>query len=131
MKDKFHYRKIFGTSLHLFNNIFDLITSLPFIILTLIGNTIVSFFALAFYYLESEINPKIGALIDCFWWSFATATTVGYGDITPMTFSGKMLGIILMLIGTALFATYTAFFAKAIMGEDFSIKPRRSANNPE
>lgn len=124
MSKDFHYKNVFGTTIHIFRNIFGLVTSLPFFILTLVGNSIVSFFAVIFYYLEHDINPKIAGLIDCFWWSFATATTVGYGDITPMTTNGKVLGIFLMLTGTALFATYTAFFARAIMGEDFNIKPR-------
>jgi len=131
MSKKFHYKVIFGTTIHIFHNIFDLVTSLPFLILTLVGNTIVSMFALVFYFLEHDINPKIHTLIDCFWWSFATATAVGYGDITPMTTFGKFLGIFLMLTGTALFATYTAFFAKAIMGEDFSIKRRAKEHSSE
>ncbi len=122
-----HYLvKMFGTTVHVFSNIFHLICSMPFIVLTIIGNLTVGFFAVAFFTLEKDINPKIHSFIDCLWWSFATATTVGYGDITPQSHGGKILGIFLMLVGTALFAIYTAFFSKAIWGEDLVIKPRNS-----
>jgi len=53
--------------------------------------------------------------MDALWWSFATATTTGYGDITPVTDTGKILSIILMLVGLALFSMYTALFAEAIL----------------
>jgi voltage-gated potassium channel len=49
------------------------------------------------------------------WWSFSTATNTGYGDIIPMTFAGKILGILLMLMGMALFAMYTGLFAEVIL----------------
>jgi voltage-gated potassium channel len=117
--------KIFGTTFHLFFNVIHAVFDLPFIVLTLVGNLLVSLFAFAFYFLEKDLNPKISSLIDAFWWSFATATTTGYGDIIPVTFQGKLLGILLMLVGTAIFSIYTAYFAKAILGEDFIIRPRK------
>lgn len=124
MNEKQYLKRVFGTTLHIFGNIFHLVFSLPFLVLTILGNSIISIFALFFYYIEHDVNSKIQSMIDCFWWSFATATTVGYGDITPATFGGKILGIFLMLVGTALFATYTALFARAVLGEDFEIRPR-------
>jgi len=125
MNKKDYLKNVFGTTEHFFANLTHLIFGLPFIVLTILGNFLVSSFAIFFYYLEKDINPKLHSLIDAFWWSFATATTTGYGDITPVTSYGKILGIVLMLVGTALFSIYTAIFAKAILGEDFSIKPRR------
>ena len=56
--------------------------------------------------------------LDALWWSFATTSTVGYGDIVPVTTWGKILGILLMLIGVALFGIYTALFARAIIDDD-------------
>lgn len=53
--------------------------------------------------------------MDALWWSFATATTTGYGDITPVTDAGKILSILLMLAGLGLFSMYTALFAEAIL----------------
>ncbi len=53
--------------------------------------------------------------MDALWWGFATATTTGYGDITPVTLAGKFLGILLMLTGMAIFAMFTALFAETIL----------------
>jgi voltage-gated potassium channel len=92
-----------------------LIRSPVFILLTLFGNSLIGLFSLVFYYFESSVNPKIHQFIDALWWGFSTATTTGYGDITPVTFQGKILGMLLMLTGMALFGMFTALFAEAIL----------------
>jgi voltage-gated potassium channel len=92
-----------------------LIKSPVFILLTIMGNSLIFFFSIIFYFLEFGINPKITHFIDAAWWGFATATTTGYGDITPITMAGKILGIVLMLTGMALFAMFTALFADTIL----------------
>lgn len=92
-----------------------LITSPAFILLTIMGNTVIGLFSLVFYLIEHGTNAKLHSFIDALWWGFATATTTGYGDITPVTFEGKVLGILLMLTGTALFAMFTALFAETIL----------------
>lgn len=93
----------------------SLIGSPVFILLTVLGNSLIGLFSLIFYLLESESNPKIHHFIDALWWGFATATTTGYGDITPVTVQGKVLGIVLMLTGMALFGMFTALFAESIL----------------
>lgn len=108
--------------------IFHLVTSVPFISLTILGNLTIGLFAFVFYRMEGELNHDMGSYMDALWWSFSTATTVGYGDIIPLTDAGKVLGIILMLTGTALFATYTALFAHAII-EDDVLKLRRLSSS--
>ena len=92
-----------------------LIKSPVFILLTILGNSLIGFFSLIFYLFESAINPKIHSFIDALWWGFSTATTTGYGDITPITVQGKILGIILMLTEMAIFAMFTALFAETIL----------------
>lgn len=105
-------------SLHFSKLIGQLVVSVPFITLSFFGNAIVSFFAITIYFVEKDVNPKINSLIDAFWWSFATTTTVGYGDITPITDLGKIIGMLLMLIGVAIFGIYTALFARAILDDE-------------
>ncbi len=71
-----------------------------------------------FYWLEHDVNPDQINLTEALYWSIATATTVGYGDITTVTTGGKWLAMGLMLLGTLFSALYTAIFATALIHED-------------
>lgn len=93
----------------------NLVKSPVFILLTILGNSLIGLFSLAFFLIESSVNTSINSFIDALWWGFSTATTTGYGDITPVTVPGKILGIVLMLTGLALFAMFTALFAETIL----------------
>ena len=44
----------------------------------------------------------VDVLMQSLWWSVATITTVGYGDITPVSGSGKLIAMVCMLIGYGL-----------------------------
>ncbi len=45
---------------------------------------------------------------DGIWWAFVTTTTVGYGDISPTTFYGRVIAMVLMLLGIGLLGTITS-----------------------
>lgn len=64
-------------------------------------------------------NPEspITSLGTALWWSLSTITTVGYGDIYPVTFEGKIVAAILMITGIALFSAGAGIIASWIMGE--------------
>jgi voltage-gated potassium channel len=100
---------------HLIKGMWKVLTSPGFFILTLLGNGLITLCAWIFYHIEKGINPNVNGFIDGLWWAFATATTTGYGDITPKTDEGKILSVLLMLAGLALFAMYTALFAETIV----------------
>ncbi len=56
---------------------------------------------------ERDVNPTVDSLGDGIWWALVTVTTVGFGDITPITTLGRMIGGVLMIAGLfnlALFA---------------------------
>ncbi|OUR99860.1 hypothetical protein A9Q84_02195 [Halobacteriovorax marinus] len=102
------------------NRLTRLFKSKEFIVLTIVGNASIFIFSGCIYMLERDLNPSMNAFIDAIWWGFATVTSVGYGDVVPVTTLGKIIGILLMLLGTALFATYTALFANSILGRQVS-----------
>jgi voltage-gated potassium channel len=52
---------------------------------------------------------------DALWWAFSTITSVGYGDVYPITFAGRMAGVVLMTAGVGLFGIFTAFMATKFM----------------
>ena len=54
---------------------------------------------------ENSAQPShFGSIAQAIWWAVVTLTTVGYGDITPITFGGKLLAIIIMMLGVGTMA---------------------------
>ncbi|MCB9228678.1 MAG: two pore domain potassium channel family protein [Deltaproteobacteria bacterium] len=86
-----------------------------FVILAIIGNFVVALFAWLFWQAEFGVNPAVDEPMDAIWWAFTTVTTVGFGDIVPVTFWGRITGITLMVVGTVLFATYIALVANTFI----------------
>jgi len=56
------------------------------------------------YYLEKDDNKAFTSIPVAMWWGIATFTTVGYGDITPITPAGRLLGGCVAILGIAMFA---------------------------
>ncbi len=65
----------------------------------------------AFYAFEHSLNPQHPTLFDSLWWAMATITTVGYGDLYPVTFAGRIVGMFLMLAGIGTTGIFTALIA--------------------
>ena len=73
---------------------------------TILGTMIISitFFGFVFYVTE----PQVKTIGDGMWWALVTITTVGYGDITPLTTTGRFVASALMFVGLGLVASVTA-----------------------
>jgi len=57
-------------------------------------------------------DANIHTASDAIWWSLVTVATVGYGDKYPVTNSGRIVGVGLMLVGVSLFGVFTSFLAQ-------------------
>lgn len=66
------------------------------------------------------------------WWSIETATTVGYGDLYPVTAAGRVIAAIVMLVGIAVFSIVTASLATWFVGTAArsAARPHRRSNTP-
>lgn len=60
------------------------------------------------YAAENGVNQAISTPLDALWWGIVTLTTVGYGDVYPVTPEGRIAASILMLLGIGLFSAITA-----------------------
>lgn len=74
------------------------------------------------YYCENEVQPReFSSIPATMWWSVATLTTVGYGDLYPMTLMGKICASFIAMLGIGMFALPTgilgAGFVEAIQKE--------------
>ncbi|TYQ18264.1 UNVERIFIED_CONTAM: voltage-gated potassium channel [Acetivibrio alkalicellulosi] len=58
-----------------------------------------------------ERNYSINTFEDALWWSFVTTTTVGYGDISPETQSGRLVAVVLMIVGIGFLGMFTGTVA--------------------
>ena len=57
------------------------------------------------YFLERHAQPEVfGSIPSAAWWALATLTTVGYGDVVPVTAMGRVFGGLIMIFGLGMFA---------------------------
>ena len=87
--------------------------------LSILGTQIVVFsllliFSVIIHFLEKDLQPEaFGNILDSMWYGIATLTTVGYGDVTPVSNLGKLISSFAMFLGIAMFALPAAILASA------------------
>ncbi len=70
--------------------------------------------ASALYMVEREIQPdKFGSIPQAMWWAIAALTTVGYGDVYPLSAAGQILGSLVTVVGIGMVALPSGILASA------------------
>jgi len=80
--------------------------SLPAAMALMFG--LVFVFGTATFLLEHGHNPQFGEFPDGLWWAFVTLTTVGYGDIVPITSGGRVVAVMTMIFGIMVYSLVVA-----------------------
>jgi len=94
-----------------------------FLIITFI---LIFFSAIGIYYLEREAQPEVfTSVFESLWWAISTLTTVGYGDIYPVTAGGKIFTYFILIIGIAIIAIPAGLISSAM------VEIRREDHNVE
>ena len=78
---------------------------------------IISIIGSAMYLIESPVNDGFGSIPKAMYWAIVTLTTVGFGDITPMTDLGQFLAAVLMILGYAIIAVPSGIVGAELIRE--------------
>lgn len=119
--------------IHLYSRImtFSAQTGNRLIYIVAVSGMAVSGGAIGIYLVEGNIpDSKITNIGDAFWWAIVTVTTVGYGDIYPVTVEGKIIASILMIVGIGilgvLISTLGASFIESRLKPKLNIEAEES-----
>ncbi len=67
------------------------------------------------YYFEHQAQPEeFASIFHSLWWAVATLTTVGYGDVYPITTGGRIFTFVVLLIGLGIVAVPAGLLASAL-----------------
>ena len=92
-----------------------------FIVVIIIG-------VIAIYIVEVPVDSQINTPLDAVWWTVATITTVGYGDVVPKTFLGRVIGIFYMFFGVTMMAVTISIVGTKIYKRRFEEDEAVSVN---
>jgi voltage-gated potassium channel len=82
------------------------------------------------FYAENEAQPdRFSSILAAMWWGIATLTTIGYGDIYPITGAGKVLAAVVAVLGIGMFALPTGILGAALV-EEIQNARRKPAHCP-
>jgi voltage-gated potassium channel len=100
--------------------LFTLLLLLVFIVLTA---------GIALYVFEDKQNENIVTLFDAFYWALVTISSVGYGDISPVTQEGRAISMLIILSGIAMIAFVTSVIVSAFSEKLDELKENRVVDN--
>ena len=86
-------------------------------------------FGSIFYLLEFGINPALGSYLDAIYWALITISTVGYGDIAPVTELGKIVSMFGIIFGIAMISFVTSMMVSAFSERFGELRNQDSINS--
>ncbi len=102
----------------------ELVVTLTLLVILLI------FASTLMYYIENEPGREgFESIPETMWWGVATLTTVGYGDVYPITPLGKLLGAVIAILGVGLFALPAGIIAAGFESELSVRKKKKKQQN--
>ncbi|MFH0910204.1 MAG: ion transporter [Planctomycetota bacterium] len=91
----------------------------------LVSFVLIVFSSIAILQAEKGPGGNIHTPEDALWFSFATITTVGYGDIYPITRLGRFVAVLLMTAGMGMFGVFTGLIASWFLGQEAEAETRQ------
>ena len=83
------------------------------------------------YSVEGKHNPQFDSVLTGVYWAVVTITTVGYGDVTPITAGGRFFAVLVMLLGYSVIAVPTGIIAGETYHEVATSKKRKKSRRVE
>ncbi|HHH21025.1 MAG TPA: potassium channel protein, partial [Nitratifractor sp.] len=80
---------------------------------------------IAIYVFEERGNPNINSLFDAIYWALITITSVGYGDISPVTAEGRVVSMVIIISGVAMISFVTSVIVSAFSEKLSELKEGR------
>ena len=77
---------------------------------------------LSIFLAERGVNPAVRNVADGLWWALVTLTTVGYGDVTPVTTLGRLIGGVLMVAGMFTLALFAGTVGSTLLRSLMSLR---------
>ena len=113
----FRYSNPFSSIFHAFesNSLLFIFAFTVLLVETLMGGV-------SFYLVEKQTNPDVNNVLDAIWWALVTITTVGFGDVSPHTSLGRVIGGFLMVGGMFTLALFAGFVGSSLVNAMLEIR---------